>query len=248
LAFSVAAHLEPEILLVDEVLAVGDAAFQKKCLGKMGSVAKEGRTVLFVSHSMAAIQSLCRRCFVFEKGELVLSGSADECMDRYLSQPCEDRSRPAVLFAKPSGGTLWMCSATVLCNGAPSPMLFMGDSLSLSVDFLSERPIRSPRLAFIITTHNGIRILNSSNRYQGSPDYVSPISAGTIRCDLGIAPLAAGRYVISLYFGNPLEDTHVAEDALSFEIIERDIWGHGQASRANVSCLWWPTTFHFLTR
>ncbi len=248
LAFSVAAHLEPEVLLVDEVLAVGDAAFQKKCLGKMSTVAKGGRTVLFVSHNMAAIQSLCRRCFLFEKGEIVLSGSADECMDRYLTDPLQDCQRHTVLFAKPSTGTLRMCSATVLCNGTPSSKLFMGDALSLCVDFLSEKPIRSPRLAFIITTHNGIRIINSSNRYQGSLDYASAVSAGTIRCDLGKAPLAAGRYVISLYFGNPLEDTHVAEDALSFEVIERDIWGDGQASRANVSCLWWPTTFHFLTQ
>jgi lipopolysaccharide transport system ATP-binding protein len=248
LAFAVAAHLEPEILLVDEVLAVGDGAFQKKCLGKMSRVANEGRTVLFVSHSMAAVQSLCRRCILFEKGEIVLVGSADECMGRYLAEPLQNGQRHAVVFPKPSGGTLRMDSATVLCNGAPSSAVFMGDSLSLSVDFVSEKPIRNPRLAFIITTQNGIRLINSSNRYQGSSDYASPVNAGTIRCDLGIAPLAEGGYSISLYFGNPIEDTHVAEDAMSFEVIGRDIWGEGQASRANVSCLWWPTTFHFLAQ
>jgi lipopolysaccharide transport system ATP-binding protein len=68
LAFAVAAHLEPEILVVDEVLAVGDAAFQKKCLGKMGEVAQEGRTVLFVSHNMTAIKALCERCILLEEG------------------------------------------------------------------------------------------------------------------------------------------------------------------------------------
>jgi len=84
LAFAVAAHLDPEILLVDEVLAVGDAAFQKKCLGKMGKVATEGRTVLFVSHNMMAIKSLCRWGILLSNGKKVLSGSAEEVVRFYL--------------------------------------------------------------------------------------------------------------------------------------------------------------------
>ena len=84
LAFAVAAHLEPEILIVDEVLAVGDSAFQKKCLGKMGDVAKEGRTVLFVSHNMAAIQSLCGRVIWLDRGRVVDEGSAGQVPSRYL--------------------------------------------------------------------------------------------------------------------------------------------------------------------
>ncbi|MBI5672781.1 MAG: ABC transporter ATP-binding protein, partial [Nitrospirae bacterium] len=85
LAFAVAAHLEPEILIVDEVLAVGDAGFQQKCLGKMGAVAKEGRTVLFVSHNMGAITQLCGRAVQLEKGRLKRSGSAGEVVAAYLS-------------------------------------------------------------------------------------------------------------------------------------------------------------------
>ena len=84
LAFSVAAHLEPEILIIDEVLAVGDASFQKKCLGKMQNVASRGRTVLFVSHNMAAINQLCDRCLVIEKGRLAFDGQASEGVDHYL--------------------------------------------------------------------------------------------------------------------------------------------------------------------
>jgi lipopolysaccharide transport system ATP-binding protein len=87
LAFAVAAHLEPEILIVDEVLAVGDAEFQKKALGKMSEITKgEGRTVLFVSHSMAAIQNLCNRCVVLEKGQLKFSGDVNEGIEYYLSK------------------------------------------------------------------------------------------------------------------------------------------------------------------
>ena len=84
LAFAVAAHLQPEILVVDEVLAVGDAAFQKKCLGKMGDVAKEGRTILFVSHNMAAIQALCSRAILLEGGRLTHQGRTQDVAQRYL--------------------------------------------------------------------------------------------------------------------------------------------------------------------
>jgi lipopolysaccharide transport system ATP-binding protein len=94
LAFAVAAHLEPEILLVDEVLAVGDAEFQKKCLGKMGDVAKGGRTVIFVSHNMAAIRDLCPRAILVHEGQLAVDAASDDAISRYLtSKPGTDRSR-----------------------------------------------------------------------------------------------------------------------------------------------------------
>ena len=84
LAFSVAAHLEPEILVVDEVLAVGDAAFQRKCLGKMGDVARQGRTILFVSHNMSAIQQLTHSCLVLEAGRLIYHGPTETAIGKYL--------------------------------------------------------------------------------------------------------------------------------------------------------------------
>src|SRR5208283_4357782 len=85
LAFAVAAHLEPEILIVDEVLAVGDIAFQKKCLGKMGSFAEGGRTVLFVSHNVEAVQKLCRRCVWLKGGRVHKDGKADEIVEAYFN-------------------------------------------------------------------------------------------------------------------------------------------------------------------
>jgi lipopolysaccharide transport system ATP-binding protein len=86
LAFAVASHLEPEILVVDEVLAVGDMAFQKKCLGRMSEVSRDGRTVLFVSHNMTAVKSLCSRAILIEKGRVVADGGVDEVVDRYLNE------------------------------------------------------------------------------------------------------------------------------------------------------------------
>lgn len=92
LAFAVAAHLEPEILIVDEVLAVGDAQFQNKCLGKMQDVSQSGRTVLFVSHNMAAIRQLCSSSILMRQGQLVFSGTAEEGVRRYLSSAEAERS------------------------------------------------------------------------------------------------------------------------------------------------------------
>jgi len=99
LAFAVAAHLEPEILIVDEVLAVGDVAFQQKCLGKMGTVAREGRTVLFVSHNMAAIQSLCDRCILLNNGHIESDNTTDIVIQKYVAMfktcclsPLKDRT------------------------------------------------------------------------------------------------------------------------------------------------------------
>jgi lipopolysaccharide transport system ATP-binding protein len=96
LAFAVASHLEPEILVVDEVLAVGDAAFQQKCLGKMGQVSRHGRTVLFVSHNMSAIKALCSRAILIERGQLALDGNVDEVVDRYLTAGT-DMSRTGII-------------------------------------------------------------------------------------------------------------------------------------------------------
>ncbi|MCA9896469.1 MAG: ABC transporter ATP-binding protein, partial [Anaerolineae bacterium] len=90
LAFAVAAHLEPEILLVDEVLAVGDVEFQRKCLGKMEDVAQGGRTVIFVSHNMAAVKDLCQRAFLLKEGELEFVGSVDATIRRYLETQRND--------------------------------------------------------------------------------------------------------------------------------------------------------------
>jgi lipopolysaccharide transport system ATP-binding protein len=93
LAFAVAAHLDPEILLVDEVLAVGDASFQKKCLGKMGDVAKEGRTVLFVSHNMGAISRLCPRALLLDEGKVIRDGESEEVISAYLKKSTKARER-----------------------------------------------------------------------------------------------------------------------------------------------------------
>ena len=126
LAFSVAAHLEPEILIIDEVLAVGDAEFQKKCLGKMRDVAKGGRTVLFVSHNMSAVVSLCERSILLNKGGVEFEGATSNSVEKYLSQNEEVSSERWECSETPSGVLIFFKSAAVAALWSGSA----GDRLS----------------------------------------------------------------------------------------------------------------------
>src|SRR5690606_2846475 len=141
LAFAVAAHLEPEILIVDEVLAVGDAAFQQKCLGKMDDVAQKGRTVLFVSHNMTAMQTLCQRVMLLEKGRVVEDGDATTVIQRYLQS---DARQGEMIFDDETvltGGRTARFTAIRLMDeeGRPVSSVPMGKGLIVEMQFMSER-------------------------------------------------------------------------------------------------------------
>ena len=161
LAFAVAAHLEPEILLVDEVLAVGDAAFQKKCLGKMGDVATDGRTVVFVSHNMAAITKFVPTCVLLDEGRIVERGATAAIVSRYLSSAFpdsghieygEDASKEAqiVMLAVRSGG------------GEISGVVDPSDPLILEVEFVVRVPKRDLYVAFMIDLPDGTAVCHST--------------------------------------------------------------------------------------
>jgi lipopolysaccharide transport system ATP-binding protein len=246
LAFAVAAHLEPEILIVDEVLAVGDVQFQKKCLGKMQEVATGGgRTVLFVSHNMAAVRSLCQTGILLERGKLTLHGTAEECVSRYVSGMVDEGLKAQATFQRPSKRTPWMTSARLLCDGEPTSTIPMGGKLSLEVDFEAEEAIQYPRLGFVVSTADGERLFNISARYQPTFELDGPVKSGTIRCDLGEIPLLARCYTIKLYMGDHAGDSHWEDDALTFEVVERDLFGVGKVPPPSQSLMWWPTQFRF---
>jgi lipopolysaccharide transport system ATP-binding protein len=146
LAFSVAAHLEPDILVVDEVLAVGDAEFQKKCLGKMGSVAGEGRTVLFVSHNMSAINRLCSRALLFEKGTLSFDGTATEVTAKYLQGSDDEEGKVWSLESAPGTDELKLLSVRLLKNdgSVATSVVEVNDELVLEMEYV----VNKPRLHF----------------------------------------------------------------------------------------------------
>lgn len=144
LAFAVAAHLEPEILLIDEVLAVGDLEFQKKCLGKIGDVAKEGRTVLFVSHNMAAITMLCTRAVLLAKGSFTCSGSAQEVVSQYINHPIDSAAFDPISI---QSDEFSLNGLRVYQNGIDDPDLF-----------ITEQPVLVEYIYEVKTDVHGLRI------------------------------------------------------------------------------------------
>jgi lipopolysaccharide transport system ATP-binding protein len=161
LAFSVAAHLEPEILLVDEVLAVGDAAFQQKCLGKMGDVAKQGRTVLFVSHNMAAIQRLCSKVILLEKGRISTVGDPASVTDVYLNQGI-GISSVWERDAEPSSGAYLERICLIDHSGQAIGYISTATPLAVSIDFSLSSRYHSLQLSVGLLDYTGEQIFGSA--------------------------------------------------------------------------------------
>jgi lipopolysaccharide transport system ATP-binding protein len=247
LAFAVAAHLEPEILMVDEVLAVGDVAFQKKCLGKINKVAKEGRTVLFVSHNLVAIESLCDRALLIEQGQLSSVGDARELVHKYLTLDVDASDGQRDLSSHPGrtkSSIPIMKQVTLRSHGsAPVSTVLMGAPLAVRVEFSSEsEPIR-PVLGVVIVDHHGSPIFGVNNRFISGYHFDKSVSNGTITCRFETLPLMPGRYVLDLYFGHQHHDLDVVHEAVSFEVAPADVFGTGQLPPASVGPIYWPATW-----
>lgn len=164
LAFAVAAHLEPEILLVDEVLAVGDAAFQRKCLGKMGAVAQAGRTVLFVSHNMGAITRLCERSLWLDEGRVHLDGLSQEVVSRYQSQhltAAAEWKRPDA--AKTDGDFGFLRVAVMDRNSRPTSLLPGDEPISVEIRYLVRRPLSGCQVGARVYNSDGIVVMTTTD-------------------------------------------------------------------------------------
>jgi lipopolysaccharide transport system ATP-binding protein len=165
LAFSVAAHLEPEILIVDEVLAVGDAAFQQKCLGRMGEIARQGRTVLFVSHNMAAVNRLCTYAYWLDSGRIRDHGRAADVVSDYLSLDHSGDNgevRWADGIANP-GETAFAFLAVQLqrMDGSATTQFFCNEPIMIRMSFRIASPLFGARVGFYVTSTDGATILEA---------------------------------------------------------------------------------------
>jgi lipopolysaccharide transport system ATP-binding protein len=248
LAFAVAAHLDPEILVVDEVLAVGDAEFQKKCLGKMGDVAGEGRTVLFVSHNMAAIENLCARSFLLISGSVNKIGNTDMVVSSYLSMMNHDNRSYKKEFKKPNNRDSWLEKISILINDSPSSIMKYGDELKIELTFNSASGLIKPSIGIVISSIRGEAIINTNNQYLPSPKYHKPINSGIICCNFGKIPLMEGRYTASIWFGESANAQHdYFENIIIFDVVAREIWGQAKLPTRNISNMWWPTDYLFST-
>jgi len=196
LAFAVAAHLQPEILIVDEVLAVGDAAFQAKCLGTMGRVASEGRTILFVSHNMAAVQQLCQRVLLLQDGQIHYDGGPREGIHRYLGARREAPSR--VVFAPDASQGAALLEATVLSpTGGSGQQVESGEPCALQLRYVVRQ--WQPGLYVCVAVENewGTVVLWSSD-VADSAELDRPRAAGTYSAIVRIpGELVPGAYTCS---------------------------------------------------
>jgi lipopolysaccharide transport system ATP-binding protein len=202
LAFAVAAHLEPEILLVDEVLAVGDAAFQKKCLGRIGDVANEGRTVLFVSHNMTAILGLCQRVIVLDDGHVIADDFSRTSVDKYL-QSIEKRAYlPLVERLDREGSQIFKFVAFELRNidGLPLQYFYSGQDAVIAITYQSNtcRILRNVHIAIGVHGRFDEHLFHLSTSVNGF-DFDRIPESGTILCKIPHLPLQPGRYNFNLY-------------------------------------------------
>lgn len=229
LAFAVAAHLEPEILLVDEVLAVGDIEFQKKCLGKMGNVAEEGRTVLFVSHNLQAVSRLCSRAILLNEGMLLKEGPTHEMLNAYIAMTTEvsnikgDLNSPKLRFAASRPDSLFKWTHIILLNSQkqstselrfrePFEIIFRGCATKKCEKVLVGLGIYSKIAEYIFSTHQ---------IYNGLSD---TLPEGTSEFHVEINPniLAPGYYEIQIGAVGPGVEDHIRV-ALEFDILELGI-------------------------
>jgi lipopolysaccharide transport system ATP-binding protein len=199
LAFAVAAHLEPEILLVDEVLAVGDAAFQRKSLGKMNEVAKEGRTVVFVSHNLAIIQALCSRGVLLERGEVITDAPIGEAIDTYLRTL--ERSAATDLLERTDRDSRAYDETLVrrLEISGPSGQanaIVAGQPATIAVEVTEELPSMECQLT--IANSLGQPICTLDSEMSAPADVRDPGLGPRIECEIPALPLVPGRYRIDV--------------------------------------------------
>jgi lipopolysaccharide transport system ATP-binding protein len=208
LAFAVAAHLEPEILIVDEVLAVGDAQFQKKCLGKMQDVARtSGRTILFVSHNTAALQAICRTGLWLQQGRIVQAGPINDCLSAYLASGNEAAVFP-VNAAKPQ------IVSAVLDRAA-----LVTGKLRISIGYKSPFVLNRPVIGIILHNKFGQPISGSNGRMLGENWAPAPATEGVIVAEVNPLPLHSDTYRASLYLGDAMQDYDQKLDAVEFDYV-----------------------------
>lgn len=236
LAFAVAAHLEPEILIVDEVLAVGDFAFQKKCLGKIDEVSKKGgRTVLFVSHNMAAITQLCSKVLWLHEGRLKETGEPDAVVRAFVD--CGMAQIPERRWDHPKNAPgddrVRVISARVVQNGSVSGIIDINQDCRIEIDFLTLQPARNLLTGINLFDANGQCIVNCVDWRE------SLLPAGNFRKHVTIPAqtLAEGKtsVLIRTVFYDPDVMSAVIPDALIFEAIDSD---HPDAVRGHYKDFW----------
>jgi len=232
LAFAVAAHLEPEILIVDEVLAVGDAVFQKKCLGKMENVTKEGRTVLFVSHNMTTIQSLCTRALWLDAGKLIDEGPTQTVVQHYLQSAASTESIPLDQRTDRTGDGSVRFVSLSLESTDPDKVIRPMSCLKVTLHYRSEKPLRSPIFMVEICDYTNVVIfVLNSDAVGGLPEVLPP--EGCVACLTAPISLTPGRCYINLALLKGAAVADYVPYAGHFDVEADDVYGSGKVPSRN---------------
>jgi lipopolysaccharide transport system ATP-binding protein len=220
LAFAVAAHLEPEILLIDEVLAVGDASFQNKCLGKMSKIAGEGRTVLFVSHNMPALKNLCHRALLLDQGQIEREGDAASVVQYYLQGDFQNSKKVWPADQRPGNGSFELNAMRILDTaGEETSVVDVSDPLVVEIDYEVLRSGASAAFSLILFDPDGTAMFASLNNLE-QEYYGKPLRSGRYksRCVIPGDLLNAGNFSFSLIgFSANWSDHFRVDMAVSFE-------------------------------
>jgi lipopolysaccharide transport system ATP-binding protein len=247
LAFAVAAHLEPEILIVDEVLAVGDAAFQKKCLGKMSDVVKDGRTILFVSHNMDAIASLCTHTLLVQNGRVGERLSADEGIKRYIALssdggdlPLKDKPRWQNKKRAPIFVGLNVTGASGHRNVVES-----GGGVTFEVEIASCEDLKTGGMCGIaLTNDRGQRIAFFHTLYQGGFTFKGAAHS-KLTCTVPSLPLVPNTYYLELVLADGYGLIEKVERADRLDVVYADVLGTGKIPGSRQGYVVWPSEWEY---
>jgi lipopolysaccharide transport system ATP-binding protein len=233
LAFAIAGHLDSEILIIDEVLSVGDALFQRKCLDKMRSVTQEGRTVLFVSHDLMTVSSLCETGILLAGGRIAFSGPAESAIREYASG---SESNYSLEFA-PNPVRPSICGVHVEAEALAER------NLIVDISFESPRPLSFVNGAVLLRTVSGAVVWASNARFHPPEQPIRGVANGTIRCEARNLPLVPEDYLLSVWLGDWHEDHDVKRDALRLTL-GRESTGQSIRPPAHVSgYVDWPASW-----
>lgn len=230
LAFSVAAHLESEILLLDEVLAVGDAEFQKKCLAKVGNMAERGRTIMFVSHNLAAVQNFCNRSILLEKGSITGMGQTDIIINKYLKNIAALSEMPLKNRLDRQGNMkLKITEVKFIYNKRETKRFCSGDDISIDVAYEAKEEFRPTCMVFYLSikTQQGFSLSLCQSDLSGiSIDKIK--KTGRLRCVLFSVPLAPGAYSGNVACEEKGDMVDWVADAFSFEVMPGNYFENGK--------------------
>ncbi len=254
LAFAVAAHLEPEILIIDEVLAVGDSEFQQKCLGKMGEVSKSGRTILFVSHNMSAVMSLCNKGILLRQGQLIEQGPIGNIVTHYMHanrNDSHDKNLVNVAHRNGNGNfrfTKWELTDT---EGMPVENGMSGRDVQFHLHFeINEPSVRPVHFSLRIVDDFDRSILHMSTTHTPTGEFKIPAAAksGKVVITVPRVPLPAGIYSIHLF----VSDLNVVFDEINFagdfKVEEGDYFGNGKTIDSKLAVVYQSSNWQLITQ